>query len=443
MRQMLVFIGLCALAATAQGDPPGDLALVPVVTGGIGSPIAIRNAGDGTNRLFILGRNGQIWIKPAASGTVLTPPFLNIGAGGTPPPFGLGFSGEGGLLGLAFHPNYETNRRFYIGYTDTNNDTVIVRYTAQAANPSLADTASAQVVLRVDQDSAFHKGGDLQFGPDGFLYIALGDGAGGSGIDACQRAQTLRPAQLDPPGQQSDCQVDANFTSTGGNGNSRALLGKILRIDVDATTPAGANELCASSAGGSANYAIPASNPFAGTAVTAGNCDEIWAYGLRNPFRFSFDRTTGDMFIGDVGESAVEEVNFQAAGTLVARNYGWPQCEGNVGSCGSSIAPILTYTHASNAGPCASITGGFRYRGNILGFGGTYVFSDYCSGKVRFGTFSGSSWSFTQFVDGPDLQHTSFGEDEAGELYLAEINGDRILKFSSAAVDVVFRNDFE
>ena len=446
MRQTLAFIGLCLITGAARADPPGDLALTPVVTAGIGSPIAIRNAGDGTNRLFILGRNGQIWIKPSGSGTVLSPPFLNISASGTPPPFGLGFSGEGGLLGLAFHPQYETNRRFYIGYTDSNNDTVIVRYTAQAANPSLADAASAQVVLRIDQDSAFHKGGDIHFGPDGFLYIALGDGAGGSGIDGCQRAQTLRPAQLDPGGQNPDCAADANFTGTGGNANSRALLGKLLRIDVDSTTSAGANELCAANTGGTAgaaNYAIPASNPFAGAAGTAGNCDEIWAYGLRNPFRFSFDRTTGDLFIADVGEGAVEEVDFQPAGTLVARNYGWPQCEGTTGNCGASIAPILTYTHASNGSPCSSITGGFVYRGAISGFGGTYVFSDYCTGKVRFGTLAAGNWSFTQFLDMGDLQHTSFGEDEAGELYLAEINTDRILRFTSAVVDVLFGNGFE
>jgi len=432
---------LAAAAFSAQADPPGDLALTPVITTVIGQPIAVRNAADGSNRLFVVGRYGQIWIRTAA-GTMLSTPFLNIGSGGTAPPSGFGVANEGGLLGLAFHPNYESNRQFYISYTDANGDTQVVRYLAQAGNPNLADTASAQIVLRVDQDNSYHVGGDLHFGPNGYLYIARGDGS----ITPCNRAQTLRPAQLPAfDNAAPECPADAAFTNAGGNPNSRALQGKLLRIDVNATTPAGANELCASNANGSANYAIPPGNPYAGSAGTAGNCDEIWAYGLRNPFRFSVDRATGDLFIGDVGESTIEEVDYEPANSPGGRNYGWSPCEGTIGNCAGTTPPILTYTHVANAGPCASITGGFRYRGAIAGMDGLYFYSDYCSGRIQYATFNGSTWSSQLWQNGTDLMHTSFGEDEAGELYLAEINNDRILKFTSASApaSLIFANGFE
>lgn len=432
---------LTAAAFSAQADPPADLALTPVITTVIGQPIAVRNAADGSNRLFVVGRYGQVWIRTAA-GTMLSTPFLNIGASGTAPPSGFGVANEGGLLGLAFHPNYESNRQFYISYTDANGDTQVVRYLAQAGNPNLADTASAQIVLRVDQDNSYHVGGDLHFGPNGYLYIARGDGS----ITPCNRAQTLRPAQLPAfDNAAPECPADAAFTNAGGNPNSRALQGKLLRIDVNATTPAGANELCASNANGSANYAIPPGNPYAGSAGTAGNCDEIWAYGLRNPFRFSFDRATGDLYIGDVGESTIEEVDYEPAGSPGGRNYGWSPCEGTIGNCAGTTPPILTYTHVANAGPCASITGGFRYRGAIAGMDGLYFYSDYCSGRIQYATFNGSTWSSQLWQNGTDLMHTSFGEDEAGELYLAEINNDRILKFTSASAptSLIFANGFE
>jgi glucose/arabinose dehydrogenase len=436
---------LIGIAGTTRAVPPGDLALTPVITTVIQQPIAVRNAADGSNRLFIVGRNGQIWIRSAA-GTMLSTPFLNIGPGGTAPPLGFSVTNEGGLLGLAFHPNYATNRQFYISYTDGNEDAQVVRYLAQAGNPSLADTSTAQIVLRVDSDETYHLGGDIHFGPGGFLYIARGESK-----TPCDRAQTLRPSQL-PANDDNDplCPADPAFSNAGGNPNSRALQGKILRIDVSTTTPAGANELCASSAGGAANYAIPAGNPYAGSAGTAGNCDEIWAYGLRNPFRFSFDRSNGDMIIGDVGEGDMEEVDFEAATSPGGRNYGWRCVEGTLptGQCTppvGAIAPILTYTHAANAGPCASITGGFRYRGAIAGMDGLYFYSDYCSGKIQYGTFNGSTWTATLWQNGTDLMHTSFGEDEAGELYLAEINNDRVLKFTSASVptSLIFANGFE
>ncbi|UXI66886.1 PQQ-dependent sugar dehydrogenase [Tahibacter amnicola] len=441
MRSLIsrLLFGLCAISPFAMAAPPGDLALTPVVTSGIGSPIAIRHAGDGSGRLFIAGRYGQIWIKPAGSSSVLATPFINLS--GTAP-FGLSISGEGGLLSMAFHPNYASNRLFYVHYTDGSGDTAVVRYTASAANPNIADTATAQVVIRIDQDSNYHKGGDLHFGPDGYLYVSLGDGAGGNGTDGCNRAQTLRPSQLAAnDANHSDCPADAAFTNSGGSTRSRALLGKILRIDVNQTTAAGTNELCAANANGSANYGIPAGNPYAGTAGTAGNCDEIWAYGLRNPFRFSFDRQTGQMFIGDVGESQMEEIDMAAPGTGGV-NYGWDLCEGTSGNCAGSTPPILTYTHTANAGPCASVTGGVRYRGAISGMSGTYIYADFCSGRIHFGVQNGGTWSSTQWQDGTDLLYTGFGEDEAGEVYLTEMDGDRVLRFTSSQTDVIFADGF-
>ncbi len=434
MQTRLSTLLLGLLATSAAAAPPADLALVPAVTG-VAEPIAVRHAGDGSNRLFIGGRNGVIRVRLPGQSTALATPFLSLAA--NPPPHGLSFSGEGGFLGLAFHPNYETNGRFYVSYTDTLGGSVIARYQVSGGNANVADPSSVQVVIRVAQDEAFHNGGDIHFGPDGFLYISRGDG----GAQACARSQTLRPAQIVNTG--SPCASNASFTGSGGNPNSRALMGKILRIDVDGTTAAGSNELCASGAGGAANYAIPPGNPFAGSAGAVGNCDEIFHYGLRNPFRFSFDRTTGEMFIGDVGESTMEEIDRSPAGSAGGLNFGWIPCEGTVGNCAGTAAPILTYTHTANAGPCASVTGGFVYRGGIAGFGGTYVYADYCSGKIHFATGSGSSWTSTQWSNGPDLLYTSFGEDEAGELYLAELGGDRVLRFNSAQTGVLFTNGFE
>lgn len=434
MRLAPVFLLCVAFSVSgpvAAGAIPDDLALTPVISNVIGSPIAIRNAGDGSGRLFVVGRDGRIWIKPA-SAAVLGTPFLNID------PL-VSTAGEGGLLGLTFDAAYASNRRFYVSYTDNNNDTVIARYLASLADPNVADPASATVLLRVDQGSSFHKGGDLHVGLDGYLYIALGDGAEGSGRDDCNRAQSLTPQHVIDNDSDADCTADGGFV---GNVRSRALMGKILRIDVDATTSPGSNELCAANADGSAPYAIPATNPYAGSNGGAGRCDEIFAYGLRNPFRFSVDRQTGDRFIGDVGESAMEEVDFIAAASPGGINFGWPQCEGTLGTCAGSTAPILIDDHSVNAATC-SITGGFRYRGAIAGLQGTYIFSDYCSGQIRFATQSGGVWSATLWNTGGMFQHTSFGEDEDGELYLTEIQSDRVLRFTSAQVNTIFVHGFE
>lgn len=430
---LVLVAGLC-VAFGVGAAPPADLALVVAITG-VAEPLAVRHAGDGSNRLFIAGRNGVIRVRLPGQSTALATPYLSLAA--NPPPFGLSTAGEGGTLGLAFHPSYASNGRVYVSYSDTQGGTVVARYQVSAGNPNVADPASVQVVIRVARDEAFHQGGDIHFGPDGYLYIARGDG----GAQACARSQTLRPAQIVSSG--SPCASNPTFTGGGGNPDSRALQGKILRIDVDAGTPAGANELCAAAANGAANYAIPPSNPYAGTAGTAGNCDEIFHYGLRNPFRFSFDRGSGAMFIGDVGESTMEEIDFSPAGSPGGTNYGWIGCEGTSGSCAGTTLPILAYTHAANAGVCASVTGGFRYRGAIGGFDGTYVYADYCSGKIHFATQDGGNWTSSLWQDGPDLLYATFGEDEAGELYLAELGGDRVLRFSSAQTGAIFANGFE
>jgi glucose/arabinose dehydrogenase len=430
----IVLLAGLAFAAGGLAAPPADLALVVAVTG-VAEPLAVRHAGDGSNRLFIAGRNGVIRVRLPGQSVPLATPFLSLVA--NPPPRGLSFAGEGGTLGLAFHPAYESNGFFYVSYSDAQDGTSVVRYRATSGGSNVADPASAQLVIRVARDESFHQGGDIHFGPDGYLYIARGAG----GAQAGARSQTLRPAQIVSGG--SPCASSPAFTNGGGNPNSRALQGKILRIDVDAGTAAGGNELCASAADGSANYAIPPANPFAGSAGVAGNCDEIFHYGLRNPFRFSFDRATGAMFIGDVGESTMEEIDFSPPGSPGAINFGWIGCEGTGGSCAGTTLPILAYTHTANAGVCASVTGGFRYRGAIGGFGGTYVYADYCSGKIHFATDESGSWTTSQWQDGPDLQFASFGEDEAGELYLAELGGDRVLRFSSAQSGVIFANGFE
>ena len=426
---------LSLLLASPVFGQPADLALVAQVED-VPTPMSVRHAGDGSQRLFVVDRYGRIWIRPPGTSTAVLPrAFLDISSGA---PQGFSVAGEGGFLGLAFDPHYVDNGRFYVHYTSAAGDATVVRYTVSAGNANVADPASATVILRVDQDTSFHKGGDLQFGADGYLYISLGDGAGGGGYDGCNRAQTLNPAGLAAnDGNHSDCPADAAFTNSGGNPDSRALLGKILRIDVGASTTAGSNELCASNADGAANYAIPAGNPFAGSAGGTGNCDEIWAYGLRNPYRIGIDRANGDLWIGDVGEAAMEEIDLAPAG-VGGLNFGWDRCEGTQptpgnGSCSGYVAPILAYTHAANAGPCAAVTGGVRYRGRINGLRGKYVYADYCSGKIHVATENGS-WNSTLWQVGDELEYTGFGEDEAGELYLAATNEGTVYRFESADI---------
>jgi glucose/arabinose dehydrogenase len=419
---------LALLASPPALAVPPDLTLVTFASGGgLTNPLAVRHAGDGSGRVYVVQRNGIIRAYDA-SGTALGV-VLSFAANPPPQGFSTGTGGdERGLLGLAFHPQYPNDPRMFVYYTDGNSDTVVASYTV-GGSPPVANPASAAIVLRVDQDFTNHNGGDIHFGADEYLYIGLGDG--GSGNDPCNRAQTLNPADLIVTGS---CAPDANFL--GDNPDSLALLGKMLRIDVDAITPAGANGLCGGNANGSANYAIPVGNPFA-SGSTANGCDEVWHYGLRNPYRFSFDRDTGDMFIGDVGQVNWEEISF-AAVDVGGLNYGWKICEGfhqsgsNVVLCplAGSTLPILAY--ARSGGNCA-VTGGFRYRGPIAALRGEYVYADYCSGRIQIASESRNGWTTALWRTEP-YSIAGFGEDEAGDLYLTDFFGGRVLRFHLPAM---------
>ncbi|MFO1349230.1 MAG: PQQ-dependent sugar dehydrogenase [Gammaproteobacteria bacterium] len=395
-RLATVFIGLSfAQPALLYAQIPPGVTLEPLVNV-TGQPIAIRNAGDGSGRLFIVRRSGDILVFSA--GNVLAEPFLDINT------LVNDTGGEQGLLGLAFHPDYANNGFFYVNYIRAATPldrTVIARYHVAAANPNKADPNSAQVLLEIDQDFANHNGGNLLFGPDGYLYIGMGDG--GSGNDPNNRAQNLH-----------------------------SLLGKMLRIDVNGTPPPPPNDLCGINPKG---YGIPPNNPFRTIwtdgfeqqpAVQGdGSCDEIWAWGMRNPWRWSFDRLTGDLLIGDVGQNAVEEIDFQPAASHGGENYGWRCREGNIANgnvppcTGAFVEPILTYGH--DVGRC-SVTGGYRYRGTYAPLQGTYIYGDFCTGEIWFATRAGNGvWSSTLWQD-TDLRISTFGEDENGNLYVASLD---------------------
>lgn len=350
---------LLPLAASAQ-----EIALQRV-TSGLASPLGIVSAGDA--RLFIVQQRGTIVIW---DGTRLLPtPFLDVHNL-------ISCCNERGLLGLAFHPHYAANGLFFIHYTAPNGDVTIARYAVSASDPNRADPASAGILLTISHSEfANHNGGELQFGPDGYLYIGVGDG--GSGGDPHNHAQDLTQ-----------------------------LLGKLLRIDVDRPP-----------------YAVPPSNPFASRAGARG---EIWAYGLRNPWRFSFDRDTGDLWIADVGQDRYEEVDLQPATSAGGEDYGWRLMEGlhcfnpstNCPTAGLTT-PILEYNH--NVG--CSITGGYRYRGaRFPRLRGIYFYGDYCSGTIWGATQTNGAWSSRAMLP-TSFAITSFGEDVNGELYLVDYNG--------------------
>lgn len=390
---LVAAFGLAALSAPAFGQTLTK----QLVVSGLGNPIYVTSPPGDTSRLFVVQQNGTINI--VKNGTLLATPFLNVGAGG----LGLISTGsERGLLGLAFHPNYASNGFFYINYTDnTGGDTVIRRYTV-SANPDLADTGSAfDIVNEINQPQSNHNGGCIQFGPDGKLYVGMGDGG--------------------------------NFNDTGtghvAGGNSQSgtqLLGKILRYDVDIAAPF-----------------IPADNPFVGNPSVL---DEIWHLGVRNPWRFSFDRLTGDMYIGDVGQDAREEISFQPAG-VGGLNYGWRCMEGfnctGLSGCTCNAPSLTLPIHEYNHSPgCVSVTGGYVYRGcEISGFDGTYIFADYCKRQVW--TFDYDGVSVSNFQErtaevvntgGPLSTISSFGEDALGELYITDSSGGRVYKLVEAGV---------
>lgn len=331
---------------------------------GFNNPVDIQNAGD--ERLFVVEQAGIIKIlNPDA--TVNPTPFLNITSL-------ISSGGERGLLGLAFHPDYVNNGYFFVYYTNTTGDTQVARYTVDAIDSNLADPTTAVLIIDVDQPYSNHNGGCIQFGADGFLYIGLGDG--GSGGDPQNRSQNLE-----------------------------TLLGKILRIDIDTTD-------------GSNNYSIPSDNPF----VDDSNAlDEIWAYGVRNPWRFSFDSESDEIWIADVGQGAIEEIN-RAALDAAGLNYGWRCYEGsqtyNTSGCpdpSELTFPVAEYSHAIGY----SITGGYVYHGNLYSdIQDLYFFADL-NGLI--GTVDNNNNLITYGNYGGAW--VSFGEDTTGELYIVDISG--------------------
>ncbi|MGQ0799055.1 MAG: PQQ-dependent sugar dehydrogenase [Pseudomarimonas sp.] len=451
LNAMLISLALL-IAQPALAQLPPDLTLVPQASG-FTEITAMRAPPAPGSRLWVLEQSGRARILQGS--TINATPWLRLcasaAAGCFVPPGGFTSGNERGLLGMAFHPAYASNRQVYINYTNGGGNTVIARVLTSAGNPDLADTTTFTTLLTISQDFSNHNGGDLHFGGDGYLYIGMGDG--GSANDPCARSQTLDPAQL-CNGVSNDGQVGCpNNSSCGpvGRGPSRALLGKMLRIDVDNTTPAGANRLCADAADGSAPYAIPSDNPFAST---TSNCAEVWALGLRNPFRFSFDRETKDMYIGDVGQGAREEVNFESSSSQGGRNYGWRCREGTLSNLTNAPVcdqpsvfdgPIFEYDHGG--GRC-SIAGGYRYRGPAPSLQGLYFFGDFCEGIIRVATEAeGGGWSQqTWITSGGNIR--SFGEDAVGNVYVAttSINPTTSTVFlitGTLPTNTIFSNGFE
>ncbi|MEO0562431.1 MAG: PQQ-dependent sugar dehydrogenase [Chloroflexota bacterium] len=378
---LIALMGI-AVSVSAQVDrisrtaPPdaSQVRLEPVASG-FPRALYVTNAGEGSNRLFVVQQNGIIKIIGQDVD------YLDVSGIISNDPLGNGYT-ERGLLGLAFHPNFETNGQFFINYTEANtHDSIVARYTVDPSANNVQGTTGVEL-LRVAQPFGNHNGGHMDFGPDGYLYVSLGDGG----------------SQGDPMGHGQ---------------NKNTLLGSILRLDVDGTS----------------GYSIPADNPFVGT----DGADEVWAYGLRNVWRFSFDSVTGEMFMGDVGQNRWEEINVGAP-SVGGANYGWAVFEASRPYSGAAepadaVRPVAEYEHIS--GHC-SVTGGYMYNGSAVpALERAYVYGDFCSGQLwALYRDANGAWQDTLLFDTP---HTisSFGVDEAGELYLVD--------YGSAGSGTVYR----
>jgi glucose/arabinose dehydrogenase len=370
-------VGANPLQAQDQSSAPQAVTAIqldPILTG-LSNPVYVTNAHDGSDRLFVVERGGIIKIRQPGASTTLPTPFLDVSTI-------IISGGEQGLLGLAFHPQYATNRRFFVNYTRIGDGaTVIAEYKVSAGNPNVAETTGIPI-LTIPQPFANHNGGMIEFGPDGFLYIAMGDG--GDGNDPGNRAQ-----------------------------NINELLGKMLRINIDIPN-------------GQIPYSSPPTNPFFG--ATPG-LDEIFAIGLRNPWRFSFERGTGQIYLGDVGQGAREEIDLIINGG----NYGWRIMEGSIcnpnfngGVCTPPTGHIPPIGEYINGATTCAITGGYAYRGTRETFpAGKYIFADFCSGEI----FQLDGSTPTLVLDAP-INISSFGEDEAGEIYVVGLGGS-VQKISS------------
>ncbi len=389
----LVLVTVLGSQLALAGDPEGEIATdrasaEPVVAGipnafvpaninlsftriarGLSSPVFITHSGDNNGRLFVVEQTGRI--RVIRKGVLQSAPFLDLRSK-------ISTGGERGLLGLAFHPDYSWNRKFYVYYTDKSGTIVIAQYLRSSTNASLAVSSSAKTVLKISHPASNHNGGTLAFGPDRYLYAGIGDG-GGSG-DASNNAQ-----------------------------NVGRLLGKILRINIDTGHP----------------YAIPPTNPYVGQT----GHDLVWSFGLRNPWKFSFDRQTGDLWIGDVGQNRFEEVNRSTAPNAGrAVNYGWRVLEGRTcfnpsSGCSTSgkTMPLAVYGH--NLG--CSVTGGYVYRGSTYpDLVGVYLFGDYCSGRIWGVDAAGSGNQTPVLLRDTATNLSSFGQDQAGNLYIVDHGGE-------------------
>lgn len=383
---MLASVVLSPIAVLGQDDTSFNPAAfdvgLEVVANGFVQPLHVQDANDGSDRLFIVEKGGTIRI--IVDDAVVETPFLDltdrVGSSGN----------EQGLLGLAFAPNYTKSGFFYVYYTDLDGNTVVSRFSV-TEDPDTADPTSEEVILQQEQPYPNHNGGEIAFGPDNYLYIGLGDG--GSSGDPYNNAQRLD-----------------------------TWLGAILRIEVDPEyVPEGQP------------YGIPEDNPFVDDEAAL---PEIWAFGLRNPWRFSFDSMTGDLWIADVGQNQIEEVNYVPIDEEAGLNFGWNPMEGSTcyidPSCDTSAftLPVLEYTH--DQGGC-SVTGGYVYRGEeILDLYGAYIFADYCSGLMWGGGQDASGeWAMSDPVE-TGLSISAFGEDEVGNLYITDLNGGGVYLVSPA-----------
>ena len=359
-------------------DSPPLLGFTQIISG-LSSPVSITHAGDASGRLFITLQGGRIMIYNGTQ--VLATPFLNVSSL-------ISTGGERGLLSVVFHPNYESNGFLYIYYTRLSDGALVIARYHVSPDSNIVDASSASVLLTIPHsDASNHNGGQLQFGPDGYLYIGTGDG--GTGGSSAQ--------------------------------DGMSLLGKILRIDVDSASP----------------YAIPADNPFNSDAAVE---DEVWALGLRNPWRFSFDQLTGDLIIADVGQNDWEEVNVQLSSSTGGQNYGWPCYEGmhifaNYIACTHGVItnPMVEYNHGTSDSNGCSITGGYRYRGNAYpGLYGVYLYGDLCTGRVWGAAPNGSMWTAVELSD-TTYTISTFGEGEDGSLYVADYSGGKVYKILASS----------
>jgi glucose/arabinose dehydrogenase len=370
LRSLLWIAAIVACSSDSGTGPsplPGDFTIQLIeVASGLSSPLYLTSPAN-DSRLFVVEQAGRIRI--IKNGQVLAQPFLDIVSR-------VSSGGERGLLSVAFHPSYAANGFFYVNFTDLAGNTRVERFNV-SSNPDVGDASSSKLILGVTQPFANHNGGLNLFGPDGMLYIGLGDGGSGG----------------DPQG-------NGQRTNT--------LLGKILRIDVDNGDP----------------YSIPSGNPFANQ---SGARPEIWAFGLRNPWRFSFDRTAGLLFVADVGQGSLEEIDVVPT-TRAGVNYGWNIMEGSScfgsGSCSTAglEPPVIEYNHSGGA---CSVTGGYAYRGSAIPeLAGHYFYSDYCAGFLRSFLYSNGAATDQRTWDvGTIGSVTSFGEDAAGEMYIVVQQG--------------------